>query len=144
MNPLLLIVKVFRWTIVPWFFPHRVFHVKILVLICVIICIIFGHCLILVLLHKEGKELGLVNFIPLNWCPVVPSFPNTEKPACNNRSKIPFPKIDYVSCSLTSLSIIFAIKLFNSEASYPIFERFKGKSISLLCHSFIVLFLRRS
>jgi len=68
----------------------------------------------------------------------------SEKPAYNNRSKIPFPKIDYVSCSLTSLSIIFAINLFNSEASYPIFERFKGKSISLLCHHFIVLFLRRS
>ena len=33
MNPLLLIVEVFRWTTVPWFFPYRVFHVKILVLI---------------------------------------------------------------------------------------------------------------
>jgi len=44
----------------------------------------------------------------------------SEKPAYNNRSKIPFPKIDHVSCSLTSLSIIFAINLFNSEASYPI------------------------
>ena len=60
MNPLLLIVEVFGWTTVPWFFPYRVFHVKILVLICVIICIIFGHCLILFLLHKEGKELELV------------------------------------------------------------------------------------
>ena len=33
MNSLLLIVEVFRWTTVPWFFPYRVFHVKILVLI---------------------------------------------------------------------------------------------------------------
>ena len=79
MNPLFVIVEVFKWTPVPWFFPHRVFHVKILVLICVIFCIIFGHCLILFLLHKEGKGLGLVNcelysaeLIRL----VVPSFPN--------------------------------------------------------------------
>lgn len=42
-------------------------------------CIIFVHCLILFLLHKEGKGLGLVNcelysaeLIRL----VVPSFPN--------------------------------------------------------------------
>ena len=79
MNPLFVIVEVFRWIPVPWFFPYRVFHVKILVLICVIICIIFVHCLILFLLHKEGKGLGLVNcelysaeLIRL----VVPSFPN--------------------------------------------------------------------
>jgi len=80
MNPLFVIVEVFRWTSVPWFFPHRVFHVKILVLICVIIYIIFVHCLILFLLHKEGKGLGLVNcelyFAELIRL-VVSSFPNT-------------------------------------------------------------------
>ena len=82
MNPLLLIVEVFRWTTVPWFFPYRVFYVKILVLICVIICIIFYHCLILFLLYKEGKALGLVNCNPLNWCSVVPSFHNRDH-RCN-------------------------------------------------------------
>ena len=57
-------------------FPVSGFQSKNLGVDYVIICIIFGHCLIMFLLHKEGKELGLVNFIPLNWCPVVPSFPN--------------------------------------------------------------------
>ena len=59
MNPLLLIVEVFRWTTVPWFFPYQVFHVKNLGVDCVIICIIFGHCLILFLLHKEGNNWDL-------------------------------------------------------------------------------------
>ena len=63
MNPLFVIVEVFRWTPVPWFFPHRVFHVKILVLICVIICIIFDHCLNLFFTAQREKKkgLGLVN-----------------------------------------------------------------------------------
>ena len=60
----------------PVVFPVSGFPRKNLGVDCVIICIIFDHCLILFLLHKEGKELGLVNFIPLNWCPVVASFPN--------------------------------------------------------------------
>ena len=59
MNPLFVIVEVFRWTTVPWFFPHRVFHVKILALICVIVALYLF--LILFLLHKERKGLGLVN-----------------------------------------------------------------------------------
>ena len=61
-------------------FPVSGFPRKNLGVDCVIICIIFGHCLILFLLHKKGKALGLVNCNPLNWCPVVPSFPNSITP----------------------------------------------------------------
>jgi hypothetical protein len=57
-NPLFVIVEVFRWTPVPWFFPHRVFHVKNLGVDLCDCCIIFVHCLILFLLHKEGKRIG--------------------------------------------------------------------------------------
>ena len=44
----------------PVVFPVSGFPRKNLGVDCVIICIIFGHCLILFLLHKEGKELELV------------------------------------------------------------------------------------
>ena len=60
----------------PVVFPVSGFPRKNLGVDCVIICIIFGHCLILFLLYKEGKALGLVNCNPLNWYLVVPSFPN--------------------------------------------------------------------
>ena len=63
-------------------FPASGFPRKNLGVNCVIIYIIFYHYLIMFLLHKEKKELGLVNCIPLNWCSVVPSFPNTF-PVCS-------------------------------------------------------------
>jgi len=78
-NPLFVIVEFFRWTTVPWFFPHWVFHIKILALICVIVALYLFIVWFCFLLHKEGKGLGLVNcelysaeLIRL----VVPSFPN--------------------------------------------------------------------
>ena len=44
----------------PVVFPVSGFPRKTLGVDCVIICIIFGHYLILFLLHKEGKKLELV------------------------------------------------------------------------------------
>jgi len=78
-NPLFVIVEVFRWTPVPWFFPHRVFHVKILALICVIVALYLFIVWFCFYCTKREKGLGLVNcelysaeLIRL----VVPSFPN--------------------------------------------------------------------
>jgi hypothetical protein len=62
-------VEVFRWTPVLWFFPHRVFHVKISVLMCVIVALylfIVWFCFYCTKREKDW-DLWIVNCIPLNW-----------------------------------------------------------------------------
>ena len=79
MNPLFVIVEVFRWTPVPWFFPHRVFHVKILALICVIVALYLFIVWFCFYCTKRKKKLGLVNcelYSAVLIRLVVPSFPN--------------------------------------------------------------------
>ena len=72
-----------RWTTVPWFFPHWVFHVKKIWSHCVIDLLLYCLCCadwfsILIsswyfdeepiLIHKEGKELFRINrFLPNKW-----------------------------------------------------------------------------
>jgi len=87
------IVEVFRWTPVPWFFPHRVFHVKILVLICVIVVLYLFIVWFCFYCTKREKGLGLVNcelysaeLIRL----VVPSFPNRSNTCICNSFKFKY------------------------------------------------------
>jgi len=65
---------------IPWFFPHRVFHVKNLDVDLYDylhhICSLFDS----VFTAQRGKRIRTCELIRVNWCPVVPSFPNIKLP----------------------------------------------------------------